>query len=83
MEKYKENILGALKSVYEKISGLSADMNIEQAIDLTDKPGSSQKRQRTELETPDATGMQVVLEKLRRLRGNYLSWMNYHKAFSV
>lgn len=62
--KSTRKILGASKSLYEKISGLSADMNIEQAIDLTDEPGPSQKRQRTELETPDATGMQLVLDKL-------------------
>ena len=42
-------------------------MNIEQAIDLTDEPGPSQKRQRTELETPDATGMQLVLDKLTKV----------------
>lgn len=42
-------------------------MNIEKAIDPTDEPGPSQKRQRIELETPDATGMQLVLDKLTKV----------------
>lgn len=48
-----------------KVHGLSAaDINIEQAIDLTDEPRSSQKRRQTEVETPTATGMQLTLGKL-------------------
>ena len=39
-------------------------MNIEQAIELTDEPASFQKRRWTEVETPNATGMQLILRKL-------------------
>ena len=39
-------------------------MNIEQAIELTDEPVSFQKRWWTEVETPNATGMQLILRKL-------------------
>ena len=66
--KSTRKILGASKSIYERISGLSADMNIEQAIDLTDdEAGPSQKRQRSEPLEPDVTGMQLVLEKLTKV----------------
>ena len=67
-------ILGASKSLYEIVSGLSADMSIEQAIDLPDEPGPSDRKRQctinhTELLEPDAnpTGMQLVLDKLSRV----------------
>lgn len=84
--KSTRKILGSSKSVYEKVSGSSANVNIEQAIDLTDdEAGPSRKRQCATLLEPDTTQfetrMQLVLDKLTRVENKLIFLEELTQAF--
>ena len=59
-------IMATSKSVYERVSGLSADMDIEQAMD--DAPGPSKSRKRPHYESQeDSEDLKLILNKLSRI----------------